>query len=516
MLEIELKFLIDPSAGCRLVSKLKKLKISHSRFLTRNMRSIYYDTPQRSLYKMGLVIRLRNDGGRWIQCVKARSRLAGGLSRVEEFECELPDGKLDLELIPDPAARANVQGINDEVPLLAVCETIMQRSSSKLVLDDGTFAELAIDNGKIAAGDRSADLSELEIELIEGDVCALYELAQQLLRGTAVRFSRMSKADRGYLLADRGDIELDHVPRTSQSVCIHPGQTIEEATRSILRECFDQIATNFEMLAGSDDPEGPHQLRIGLRRLRSALTVLSSVVDTSRTRRLAGEARWLGRKVGILRDLDVAIHDIVDFETSVHPGEASFSTLRKALVSRAVVARKKTRKVLRNKRAQAFLFDLARFVEADEWQSISDGGQALALSAPVQDLAVVALDKRWKAVRKHARDIENLDVEHRHELRKELKQLRYAVEFLAPLYPRERVTAFVRRLKTLQTVFGDLNDAVMAHNLLSGKSAPGADDLAAQRASGLIIGLRLARTEITWNQAKSYWSDLRKSGPFWS
>jgi hypothetical protein len=77
------------------------------------------------------------------------------------------------------------------------------------------------------------------------------------------------------------------------------------------------------------------------------------------------------------------------------------------------------------------------------------------------------------------------------------------------------VEPFGRRLKRLQGVFGDLTDASMAQALFTGPAAPGARDLAAQRASGWIIGARLARAEHGWTGARALWRDLKALKPFW-
>ena len=57
--------------------------------------------------------------------------------------------------------------------------------------------------------------------------------------------------------------------------------------------------------------------------------------------------------------------------------------------------------------------------------------QTERLAAAVSELAEGVLSKRWKKVGKRAHGLETLDADQRHELRKELKKLRYAVEFLS-------------------------------------------------------------------------------------
>ena len=356
---------------------------------------------------------------------------------------------------------------------------------------------------------------EAEVELIEGNVAALYELARELFPAGGLRFSHLSKAERGYRLAREGSIEDAAAPRTARDAGVAAGMTAEQAAREVLRECFDQIAVNRDVVLGHDEPEGPHQLRVGLRRLRSAFALFEPAIGSPELERLREEARWLCQEVGALRDLDVARTDILEPEARAHPEEAGFAVLLDALKAPTAAARKAAREMLNETRAQGFLIDLARFVESRGWLVPSDMDQSRRLAMPVETLAGQALDRRWKGIGKRAKRLDELGVAERHELRKELKKLRYATLFMTPLYPGKKVRAFGRRLRDLQAAFGDLNDAAVARGLFSGDGAPGAGDAAAQRASGWIIGARLARAEHGWSRTRSLWGELREARPFW-
>jgi inorganic triphosphatase YgiF len=515
MSEIQLRFLIDERAPRRLRARLRSLHLLAGNPRTRALRSIYYDTPGHALQRAGISLRLRRDGRRWMQTLKILSGLNGGRSDVARFECPAPGGRLRIEAIPDATLRAKVLHLAGSNSLGPVCESSVKRSLSGLALPDGTRAELAIDVGELRAAERSAELREAEIQLIEGDIGALYDLVQDLFPEGGLRFSLHSKGDRGYRLAERGTVEFATEPRTAAAIPLRPQQTAEQAARDVLRECFEQIAANIDVLRTTDDPEGPHQLRIGLRRLRSAFSVFSPAIKSPELVRLGQEARWLGQEVGVLRDLDVVIIDILEPEARAHRSEPGFSVLRDAVVARNTEIRDHVRALLESQKTRAFLIDLARFIETRGWLVIEDIEQTSRLAAPVTDLARRALNNRWEAVARRATGIDDLEIEERHDLRKELKKLRYAVEFLAPLFPKRRVAPFVKRLKKLQTIFGDLNDAAMAEALFSGENAPGAGDLAAQRASGWVIGARLAKAEYTWENARVLWKGLNATKAFW-
>jgi inorganic triphosphatase YgiF len=515
MSEIELKFAIDEPMARQLWGRARKLRLTKGGRRTRTLTSIYLDTPEHALKRAGISLRLRRDGRRWIQTVKTSPALHGGLSQVDELENPAPGGRLQLQAIPNPAVREEILRRVNGSPLQTVCETIIRRTAGELSLGDGTRAELAVDEGEIRANGRAAPWREAEIEFIEGRPSGLYDVAQALFPEGGLAFSRLSKAARGYLLAETGEIEPPVTARNAQPVALDPGQTAERAARDIVRECFDQVAANVIAIQKSDDPEGPHQLRVALRRLRSAFSLFSPVLQSPELTRLGDEARWLGREVGRLRDLDVAANDIVQREADIHPEEPELLVLAHALMQEASQLRERLRECLAGARVQAFLIGLARFVETRGWLMAEDFGQTERLAASISELAEGALGRRWKKVSKCARDLRSLDEDQRHELRKELKKLRYAVEFLSPMFPTKRVEPFAKRLKKLQKVFGEMNDAATVKALFLGNGVHRANETATQRATGWVVGASQARSHFVWASAKGLWGKLEDTRPFW-
>jgi CHAD domain-containing protein len=175
------------------------------------------------------------------------------------------------------------------------------------------------------------------------------------------------------------------------------------------------------------------------------------------------------------------------------------------------------RRTLAGDRAQGFLADIVVFTEGSGWTPTGDAqsGPGARLGDSVLVAGIAALDRRWRKVRKMARGFATMETEARHDLRKELKKLRYGAEFLGPLFPQERVAPFVQHLKVLQEVFGTLNDAATAAAQLSGPEAPAAEDPAAARAAGRVIGARITRAEHDWVSAQALWQKLDRTRPFW-
>lgn len=500
---------------------------------TRALRSIYFDTPGHALRRAKWSLRVRRVGRKWVQTVKAGTGVTGGLSRPREAEAEVAGPAPDLTLIREPAMREGLWQVIDGEPLAPAFETVMRRTTRLFRREgDETCIEMALDAGEIRAGEAVQPLFEAELELKSGDPAALFALAGSLPALAGARFSRLSKAGRGYALA-AGE-STGTAPVTACEAELTPWTGLAPAFRAILLSCMDQIASNRDAVLERDDPEGPHQLRVGLRRLRSALKVHQPLIDADERRALDAAARDLALSVGELRDLDVLVEEIVEPAMAVARLGPDTALLDDAGLARRIEAeRRAVRKALREQLAgpavNALLFRLGALAHGAGWrqeeqdagwrQNGSDADAAEAKSeaeATVGPFAAEALEKRWKAAARLAARIDELSLEERHDLRKELKKLRYAVEFFRSAFPARKVKPFLARLKTLQDVFGYLNDVVMAGKL-AGLIAAGdrKPPVETALAAGFVLGWHEARAAHAFDNARALWDETRRARRFW-
>lgn len=514
MREIELKFLLEEQPAA-IWARARRMDPAFTRPRTRTLVSVYYDTPDRKLRGAGIVLRIRRDGRRWFQTVKAGRNTVGGFTDVQEVETAAKSERPDLQSVPDQKLREKLVELCQGRELVPVSAMQFRRSSGVIVLPDAAKVEISTDVGTISASDLTAPWRELEIERIEGSPRALFDVAAALHPDGGLRFSRLSKSARAILLAEEGRVEPLPVPRCAAKVPLAPAMSAEHTARDVLRECAGQIVANIDVVRETDRPEGPHQLRIGLRRLRSWLLIFQPLALSAEMARLSEEARWLAGEVGSLRDLDVTGSDIVGPEAERHPDEPALAALAQLAASRATSRREALRRTLRDRRVQAFELDLIRFVELRGWIEEGDLDQSRRLSTPVEVFASEALARRWKKVLKCGRGLNKLDTAHRHELRKQLKKLRYAIEFFAPLHETKRCAVMTERLKALQDVFGQLNDAAMVRGVLAGPEFVAPADAQMQRAVGWVLGATGARAEQAWTKASKLWRKLKRSRPFW-
>jgi triphosphatase len=276
---------------------------------------------------MSLRMRLTESG--WRQTLKAETGVSGGVSNPVEVEVDLNVAEPDPRAVEGPDGE-KLRSLIGRDALRPLFQTVVRRSSRRLVLPEGGIVELALDDGHVRAGDATAQLREAEFELIAGEASSLLAAAQALLAGVEFRFGTESKAERGYRLLLG---EPDPVPRPEKAIAepLTEGQGCAEAFAAACQSAARQTLHNWQAVLASADTEGPHQLRIGLRRLRMALNAFRLAIDDDALRQLEQDAKHFFRRVGELRDLDVLTAEIAG-PLALRGGDRDgFATLMKLL-----------------------------------------------------------------------------------------------------------------------------------------------------------------------------------------
>jgi len=329
-----------------------------------------------------------------------------------------------------------------------------------------------------------------------------------------VELSALSNSARCYQLAVEGRIELPLVPRASEEVVVDPNQGIGIAVHDALRECLEQVATNLLVVVKLADTEGPHQLRTGLRRLLCVFSIYAPILRNAESARLAGEARWLAHAVGGLRDLDVAANKISS-ETEAHPDEPSLRPIAERFARKAEDRRQLLRRRLAQPRSRYFLIDLVRLVENRGRTCNRECHDGDGVPATINEFAGIALRDCWKASCEASRGLDGLDFDLSHAFRKEIRNLRYTVEFLCSLFQDSQTRPLLGSLRDLQTLLGSVSDASMIQAMLT-KEALTKRRTKLEYGAGWLIGTQNSYARSAWIGAKSVWSKIERTDPFWS
>ncbi|MCS6781172.1 MAG: CHAD domain-containing protein [Geminicoccaceae bacterium] len=307
-------------------------------------------------------------------------------------------------------------------------------------------------------------------------------------------------------------------PRKAAKLELEPELAVAEAFRRIGRACLGHWLANEVPAADGRDVEGVHQLRVALRRLRSAFSIFRSVLPEADRERFVGELRWLLGELGPARDRDVLAHDLLPPLRGSGVLEGELAALDDALGRGRPALYERVRAALSSRRYADLVLDLAIWLELERFVDGASAEARAVLEGPVLPFARDALERRWRKAKKRCRRFEKLTAEERHALRIAIKKLRYGLDFFAGLWPGSAARKFARHLAELQDRLGHLNDVVVAEGLARavaaetrGEPAGGAVALAA----GAVIGWYARATERMLREAAERWEAFAEQEPFW-
>lgn len=463
--EIELKLALptnQPSALAKQLSTIAPLARYTAARL--HLHNVYFDTPGQILRQQRVALRLRRIGSdaspQWLQTLKIGDRGDLALSRRGEWEAGVPSAALAWPALKaTPWKRIDPDG--SVFGALAPCfVTSFERTRWRVRRRNGSMVEVALDVGKVVAGDHSAPICELELELLAGQPADLFDLARQIARSIPVLPLTMSKAERGYALA-QGSLSL---PLSAQPPLLTSELPLPEAARLVLGEMFSQFTTNLTTLLVSDDPEVVHQARVGWRRFRTAWRLFRPSL-AAETVPSWQALRPLLTFLGELRDLDVArtetLPPLIDLYTAGDARRiATWQAMTQSLSDAAKLQRKAVQYALRKPAIGRTLLATTQWLEE---LPNPKGGEA-----PDSKHEPLSL-RRWARQRldhlhtQWARSLEHSDgPERQHRVRILAKRMRYGIEALKPLLTKHKAKTWYQQAVQLQTGLGTSRDMVQA------------------------------------------------------
>lgn len=557
--EYELKLELTPEQVTRLSRSalLRSLVPARPRARAERLFSTYFDTPARALRTREMALRVRRVGRRRVQTLKVPANGTSGLQHFTEFECEISGERPHLSSITEKRLRAFIEREKLADRVEPVFVTDFARRRLRLALEETTI-ELAFDRGEIRSGDRSLPICEVELELVSGRPSRLYELALALHDSVPFRLESRTKARRGYDLATN----VVPPPVHGERPALAPDISVRDAILTVARACRDHFRANEPAVLGGADPEGIHQMRVGIRRLRALLQAVHRFLPAARFEPLARELSWLQRELGPARDWDVFIAESLEPLAASRAQDAGLAqvladagALRRAAYARA-------RAALRGPRYARLVLQLNLWLAQDdkpvngplpaasaspqEGAAKQDGKRRRRGGGPRQrDEALLFLDEplagddatppagtadprldgparafaeelfaeRERKLLKRGRGREKLDQAQLHRLRIEAKKVRYAFEFFGCLFAGTAIAKATKALSAIQDSLGGLNDAAIGRRLLQeiararpeGGAAP---ELA--HAAGLVTGWQACRLAAGRSHFDRCWKRYKK------
>ncbi|MGC9268667.1 MAG: CHAD domain-containing protein [Acidiphilium sp.] len=462
------------------------------RFVTRRIAYRCFDTADFALARAGIVLLVERIGRRFIQSVTAPSG---------ERRDAVAGFALDAMALDAGAAAPWREGVlaNAAAP---ICAISLRRRRCRLDAG-GVTVDFALDAGRIRVPGRSLPVAEARLTLgaAQGSPGTLFEVAQRIFTDHPFSLAGVNPVARGVAMARAA------APATAgfARVELTPSMTADAAMRRLLWQCQAHILANHEAAMDGRDPEGVHQLRVGLRRLRSGLRLLRPVMPTTPLQDLTDEAGAVAASCGVARAFDVLLDETLPLIESACGARAEFGALRMIATARRAEAYVGVCETLGAARYVAFQLALGIWIGTIAWP---DAVPTLERFAPV------ALAAAHRRVLRRGRHFRALEPDALHRLRIAAKVLRYTAEFFRPLIGhRGTAKPYFKRLSRLQARLGAYNDMVTTEGLLARMGEH--DAAGADRAIGLVIGWEARGRIETAKQRHDAWRAFRKADPPW-
>ncbi len=513
--EVELKLHTDPEGMAILLETPRLLAAARDGKRT-HMHAVYYDTPTMTLNERGACLRVRDEDGRYVQTVKSAGRRAGTMDR-EERKVEVPGFEPHPEWLDTVTAVAGLDG--DQCgELRAVFTTKYDRLVSLLTYcnDDGrsSLIEIACDRGVIRSDAGELPILEIELELLQGDPGALYDLALELHQHYPLHVGTRSKSDRGYGLISGAPPPW----RTSEKPALPFEITIDDAIATVFRTGFSNWLTNEAAAVDGSDPEGVHQMRVALRRLRSALVVFGHFLPDEQAKWLKTECRWLADCLGPARDLDVFLTEILDPVVEANPGDRGLLGLHHRAETARAIAYETLRHAIHSPRYGRFVLDFGRWLERNAWRHHRSKKEAKRLEQPLKKRAAKLLSRQHRDVMALGEHVVTGTDEQRHDLRIAIKKLRYSIDYMPADKTDRRRRQFRQDLSRLQDDLGVMNDIAVTEARLESLIADGVDGDAGHelvRAAGQVLGWWGGIGQQRKADLGDAWEQFQSREPFW-
>lgn len=306
------------------------------------------------------------------------------------------------------------------------------------------------------------------------------------------------------LTHSNGYTPLDY--KSGYDVLLDPLMPADEAVSRIYLSLLDSMHKNQQGAVDGIDTEFLHDLRVAVRRTRSALTLIKNVLKKADSDHFKQEFRLIGQVTGPVRDLDVYLLNEKKFRKRLPQRlQEGLDFFFRDISDRRAAEQKELIQFLVGSRYSGILGKWQELFEKK--RSTIDGRQS---TTPILQLANKIILKRFKRILRDGYKIEpETPDEDLHRLRIQCKKLRYALEFFSSLYNRKRMKKLITHLKKLQNNLGDFNDLsvqqeVLSHYLASLKPGSKKSKETAASIGGLMTALAGERRNVRSHFEESF------------
>ncbi len=453
------------------------------------LRATYYDTADLRMARHGVTLRYRTgeaDTPRWTLKLPVGSRGAELERDEHNFEAARRE--------PPPEVRSLVTAYVRGEPLMAVATLRTRRRRIHLIADETPIAEVADDEVSVIEGRRIVSrFRELEVEALSDDV-DIRAIGDQLRTAGATESEPIPKVVRA--LGSRATAPPEIGPRP-----VGEDGRLADVVAASIADALTRVVRH-DPQARLGVPEGVHQLRVAMRRLRSDLRTLGDAVDPRWRDEIEPRLRQIADAAADARDADVMsmrLHAELDGSTT------ALAPLFETLERQRVAAGERLMATLDDPEYVALLNDLVQ---------ATNSPPAGPADAPVGDALAPLVLGAWDRLQRRADELdEDSPIDDFHRTRIAVKRARYAAELASRSLAgkaADGAARFAARLAGLQDLLGDVQDAAVAESLVRDTlSARGAGARYAFEAGRIVERMR-SRADESRNAFLAEWPEVRK------
>ncbi len=266
-------------------------------------------------------------------------------------------------------------------------------------------------------------------------------------------------------------------------------------------------------MATGGDTEPVHQMRVAVRRARSAVAVFAHGLGCPDVAAVDRDLKALGAVLGPTRDWDVFATETLPRVVAAFPDDALLLRLAEAAQQTRDAAHTALCAWLASPGFRQTIVGLGWLCASDRWHENLNPAERFASAMPPTDFAAHVLQRRWKKMVSAGKSIATLTVPALHGLRLRTKRARYAIEIFVPADDARPALRMLRRLSRLQQHLGALNDCAVATGLLDRLGGPAGQH---GYAVGLVLGFLAATAEAERPSIVAAWKKIRRTSRFWA
>jgi len=308
----------------------------------------------------------------------------------------------------------------------------------------------------------------------------------------------------------------DLSPHLGEEPRLSASDSAAKAFRLIATSAMAQVIANAAVLARARRPEALHQMRVGLRRLRGALSLFGPMLVDDGLPAIKVELKWITGELGPARDLDVFLNESYRPMLEAHRDWPELANLGHVLRDARTRAYDCAQTAVTSSRFGVLAHDLAAWLESGGWATNAGPKQTALRARPIGRLAPELLTQARKTLVKGGRKLKALDPEARHKLRIHAKRLRYTAGFFGSLYGDDAPKAhkrFGKASRAVTSALGDQTDIVAAASLAAEIAASAPPRVA--YTAGLVAAERLGGEIGAMKASRKALKAFRKAEPFW-